>query len=344
MDDNTTTPGTNPINEPPRDSSFSESDAPATQTYNVEQPDPRPDSQQYTDTAPYQQAIPNTSTYPSNQFGSAPNGAAAIHKSRLTKWVHAAYISVILILAALLVYSLVAGGNLRTQLAETQAQAQTEQADWKKKNNELNKRYETLNSDYLALKDEMENGSSRMLIDVKNAYDAEDWNGTIEAADLLHEKHNGDAKDQEGQQLKKKAQQKIDEAKAAEERKKQEAEKKKQEEEQRKREEEAKGYDTGITYDQLARTPDDFLGKKVKFTGRVVQVLRGDETTDIRLAVDGNYDTILLGTFSNDLTKSRILEDDTITISGTSLGEYSYKAVLGQTISVPLVAVAKIDQ
>lgn len=337
MDDNTTTSGTNPINEPPHDSSISESVAPATQAYNAEQPSAHPDFRQYMNTAPYQQAVPDVSTSPPNQFDPTPNGTAAVHKSGLTKWVHAAYISAILILAALLVYSLVAGGNLRTQLAEEQAQAQTEQADWKKRNNELAERYETLNSDYLALKDEMENGSSRMLIDVKNAYDAEDWNGTIEAANQLHEKYNGDAKDQEGQQLKKKAQQKIDEAKAEEE-------KKKQEEEQRKREEEARGYDTGITYDQLARTPDDFLGKKVKFTGRVVQVVRGDETTDIRLAVDGNYDTILYGTFSNDLTKSRILEDDTITISGTSLGEYSYKAVLGNTISVPLVAVAKIDQ
>ena len=33
--------------------------------------------------------------------------------------------------------------------------------------------------------------------------------------------------------------------------------------------EEAKGYETGITYDQLARTPDDFKGKKVKFYGKV---------------------------------------------------------------------------
>src|SRR3954469_7917883 len=37
-----------------------------------------------------------------------------------------------------------------------------------------------------------------------------------------------------------------------------------------------KGYDTGITYDQLARTPDDFIGQKVKFRGKVVQVIEGD--------------------------------------------------------------------
>lgn len=57
--------------------------------------------------------------------------------------------------------------------------------------------------------------------------------------------------------------------------------------------ENAKGYETGITYDQLARTPDDFIGQKVKFSGKVLQVMEGDDETQIRLAVDSNYDTVL---------------------------------------------------
>ncbi|WP_272875231.1 hypothetical protein [Bhargavaea massiliensis] len=64
----------------------------------------------------------------------------------------------------------------------------------------------------------------------------------------------------------------------------------------RKAEEEAKkGYDTGITYDQLARTPDDYIGKKVKFSGKVIQVMEGDGTTQIRFAVNEDYDTIIYG-------------------------------------------------
>ena len=31
-------------------------------------------------------------------------------------------------------------------------------------------------------------------------------------------------------------------------------------------EKEAKGYETGITYDQFARTPDDYKGKKINST------------------------------------------------------------------------------
>ena len=108
--------------------------------------------------------------------------------------------------------------------------------------------------------------------------------------------------------------------------------------------EEAKGYETGITYDQLARTPDDFKSKKVKFTGKVLQVLEGDDETQIRLAVDNNYDTILYCGYSPSIVTSRILEDDTITVYGTSLGLYSYTATLGSKVTIPAIYVDRIDQ
>ena len=64
-------------------------------------------------------------------------------------------------------------------------------------------------------------------------------------------------------------------------------------------EKERKGYSTGITYDQLARTPDDYIYEKVKFRGTVVQVMEGDGVTQIRLAVGDNYDTILFAEFDS---------------------------------------------
>ena len=45
--------------------------------------------------------------------------------------------------------------------------------------------------------------------------------------------------------------------------------------------EEAQGYETGITYDQLARTPDQYKGKKVKFYGKVVQKSKKRKTVYI---------------------------------------------------------------
>jgi predicted RNase H-like nuclease (RuvC/YqgF family) len=105
-----------------------------------------------------------------------------------------------------------------------------------------------------------------------------------------------------------------------------------------------KGYDTGITYSQLARTPDDFIGQKVKFHGKVVQVIEGDGTTQIRFAVNQDYDTILFAQFSSSVVTSRVLEDDVITIMGLSTGLITYDSTMGGKISIPGVAIDKIEQ
>lgn len=103
----------------------------------------------------------------------------------------------------------------------------------------------------------------------------------------------------------------------------------------KKAEEEKVAYDTGITYNQLARNPDDYKGKKAKFTGKVIQVVEGDKETDLRIAVDGNYDTVLYVGYDPKISSSRILENDNITVKGKSLGIYSYKSTLGGKISIP---------
>lgn len=98
-------------------------------------------------------------------------------------------------------------------------------------------------------------------------------------------------------------------------------------------------YNTGITYDQIARSPEDYKGKKMQFTGRVIQVMEDDDETEIRLAVDGNSDNIILVGFNPDiLSGSRVLEDDLVTISGESVGTISYKSTMAGKITVPAIA------
>ncbi|ADG39941.1 tcdA-E operon negative regulator [Leuconostoc kimchii IMSNU 11154] len=100
----------------------------------------------------------------------------------------------------------------------------------------------------------------------------------------------------------------------------------------------ASSYQTGITYDQIARTPDDYKGKKMQFTGKVVQVMEDDDETQIRLAVDGNSDNIILVGYDPDTLKgSRVLEDDLVTISGDSVGTVSYKSAISGKITVPAI-------
>lgn len=181
-------------------------------------------------------------------------------------------------------------------------------------------------NDLQAKLDELENGASTQLVEIKNAYENGEWQNVIDLAGKLHEKYNGSEEDKEAQEMAKNSQSKLDEAAAA------------------KAAEEAQGYETGITYDQLARTPDDFKGKKVKFTGKVVQVIEGSGSIQIRLAVNDNYDTILFGQYGSSIVGSRVLEDDHITIYGTSAGTISYQSTMGGTITIPGVSIEKIDQ
>ncbi|MEH7482606.1 toxin regulator [Neobacillus drentensis] len=153
-------------------------------------------------------------------------------------------------------------------------------------------------------------------------------------------------KKEEAAKAKKEAEEKAAKAKAeAEAKKKAEAEAKAQAEAQRLAEEkEKRGYATGITYNQLARTPDKYIGEKVKFHGKVIQVMEGDGVTQIRLAVNDNYDTILFAEFDSTVVDSRILEDDVITIMGLSTGLITYDSTLGGKISIPGVSIEKIEQ
>ena len=109
-------------------------------------------------------------------------------------------------------------------------------------------------------------------------------------------------------------------------------------------EQERIGYDTGISYDQLARNPDDFINQKVKFTGKVLQVVESSSGINaMRFAVNKDYNHVLYIEYNQALSSSRILEDDILTIYGVAQGLYSYTATMGQTITIPKVHADKIE-
>lgn len=97
-------------------------------------------------------------------------------------------------------------------------------------NVELRSNIEELNRDIDVLNekiDELENGSSRLLIEIKNTYESGNYQKTISLADEFHKKYNGTADDIEAQNLRNKAQAALDkeeqERQQEEERKKAEA-------------------------------------------------------------------------------------------------------------------------
>lgn len=102
-----------------------------------------------------------------------------------------------------------------------------------------------------------------------------------------------------------------------------------------------------IAYDDLARTPDDYIGTNVKFTGEVIQVLEDSSGTAYRINVtEGDYgiwdDTVLVY-FENNSSSPRVLEDDIVTFYGMSSGLYTYESTIGASITVPLVYAEFID-
>lgn len=121
-------------------------------------------------------------------------------------------------------------------------------------------------------------------------------------------------------------------------------EKAKEEQEKRKAEEkEKKGYETGIGYKDLARNPKDYVGKKIKFKGKVIQVMEGDGEVQVRLAVNGDYDNIMYCAYNSSIVTSRVLEDDYITVMGKSSDLITYTSTMGGEITIPSMVVKKID-
>ena len=82
----------------------------------------------------------------------------------------------------------------------------------------------------------------------------------------------------------------------------------------------------------------------MKFYGKVIQVIDSGSSVQIRLAVDDNYDTVLLGEYDSKIVSSRVLDDDHITIYGTSVGVITYKSTMGGNITIPGVYIERIDQ
>lgn len=126
---------------------------------------------------------------------------------------------------------------------------------------------------------------------------------------------------------------------------KEEEEIKKEEEKAKKEQEEKEFKDSCQTYtfEQMARNPQNFKGTNVKLTGEVVQVMTDSYSTNLRVNITkkGNYSTYYTDTiyviYHPESGEDKILEDDIITIYGTSQGDCSYKTVMGSEVTLPNV-------
>lgn len=132
----------------------------------------------------------------------------------------------------------------------------------------------------------------------------------------------------------------IDQKRAEEKAQKEAEEKAQKEAEEQSFKESCQEY----TFEQMARNPDNFKGTNVKVTGEVVQALYDSDSVDLRVNITkkGNYSTYYTDTvyvtYNTKAGEDKILEDDIITIYGTSMGDYSYTSTLGAKITLPLIS------
>lgn len=98
-----------------------------------------------------------------------------------------------------------------------------------------------------------------------------------------------------------------------------------------------------VSYDDLARKPDEYEGQKVKFRGQIRQVVKDSDSSTSEYLIpvtEGDYglwDDNVFVKLSPDNKDGKFLEDDIVTFYGESAGEYKYTSILGQSITIPCV-------
>ena len=94
-----------------------------------------------------------------------------------------------------------------------------------------------------------------------------------------------------------------------------------------------------LDFKSVSRDPEKYKGQYFQFTGKVLQVLESEYSTytlvNLRVATKDNYDNVVYVVYKRPKKAPRILEDDQVSIYGQCTGLYSYKSVLGQTITLP---------
>ncbi|MBU3182480.1 hypothetical protein [Clostridium psychrophilum] len=104
-------------------------------------------------------------------------------------------------------------------------------------------------------------------------------------------------------------------------------------------------YDTGITYDQLASLPDQFIGCGVHIdNGDVLEISRAGKMLTLKLAIDSDIiDKYLLVVCKSSVAPSNISDGDGINIKGISKGHANYTDTSsGSILSLPEISADKI--
>lgn len=108
------------------------------------------------------------------------------------------------------------------------------------------------------------------------------------------------------------------------------------------KEAEAHKYETGLTWEDIAR--EGKIGTLGQFEGKIIQVMNGNGYTQYRVAINGNYDTIMLVEIDDSIKTETLLENDYIYFKGSSAGNMTYTTVLGAEMTIPAFIVDEVTR
>ncbi len=102
---------------------------------------------------------------------------------------------------------------------------------------------------------------------------------------------------------------------------------------------------TKKNYQEFARNPDTYENKNVSFTGKVLQVVERSYGPNIyRIAVGSDSNCVMYVEYTLPSGSPRILEKDTVTVTGVFTGLYTYTTTLGARITIPSMEAETISR
>ena len=82
---------------------------------------------------------------------------------------------------------------------------------------------------------------------------------------------------------------------------------------------------------------------KVKVSGKIIQAMYEEGEGTFRIAMENDYDKVILAYIEKDLYSDTVAEDDEVTFYGYSYGRYTYQSTLGASITIPLMNVVMYE-
>ena len=102
-----------------------------------------------------------------------------------------------------------------------------------------------------------------------------------------------------------------------------------------------------ISYDNLARNPDLYIGTPLIFFGTIIQVFENTEqkgSVVYRVEMAGKYDDIIAAHYTRSENESRLLDGDKVKIMGFYNGLLSYESNFSVPVTIPDVDAIYIDR